>query len=60
MKNLKLDEASEVILMGISAGGVAAMQWSEYTKNLMNEYGVNNVKLLVDSSVFLDFKNEET
>ena len=55
-KNHNLFNASEIILSGGSAGGIAAMVWSNYLK----DYFPKNIKisLVLDGALFMDSYNE--
>jgi hypothetical protein len=53
-KNYGLFNASEVLVTGISAGGLAAFTWVDY---IWNKTRSHNVYAVPDSGIFLDSKN---
>lgn len=57
MDNLGMKDAEKLVLVGYSAGGVAVMQYNTYFKNLPFNNKNIDLKMVVDSSVFLNEKH---
>jgi hypothetical protein len=53
--NANLMDADRLVLAGHSAGGTAALYWSNYIKNVLNP--ITKVSTVVDSGIFLDVSN---
>lgn len=58
IKNIGLGKASEVIVTGQSAGGLATYTWVDYIADKVKSTSPNaKVFGLPDSGVFLDYEN---
>ena len=53
-----MENAEEIVVAGGSAGGIAAMLWTEEIKSEFKM--TKNVKSLIDSGLIFDILNEET
>jgi len=58
LSNLGMSSATEVILTGVSAGGLATLNWANYLKSLLPN--TTALYAVPDSGFFVDYPLEGT